>query len=83
MVFLCLQLFFGDCVNPPSWCCFSKMVVDLSNKIMQIESYDLDTLLSPLYLKVPNPKYELELIPLAQGKPLAVEITTTGKDRGD
>ena len=33
MVFLWLQLSFGSCFNVTSWCCFSKVVVDLSNKI--------------------------------------------------
>ena len=83
LVFIALRLSFRGSVNPPSWCCFSEMVTDLSNKLAQMRDWDPDVLHSPVQPSIPIPVYKDNDIPIAQGRPLAMEILTTGQGRGD
>ena len=70
-------------MNPPTWCSFSEMVTDLSNELPLILDWDPNNLRSPLQPSVPDPIYEDKSVPLAQAKPMAVHIPTTGLGRGD
>ena len=60
IAYICLRLSFGRSVNPPTWCSFSEMVTDLSNKLPLIPEWDPDGLHSPLQPSVPNPIYKDE-----------------------
>jgi len=83
VAFICLRLSFGGAVNPPSWCCVSEMITDLSNELPLIKKWNPDKLFSPAQVTVPAPKYLADSIPLALASPLAVDIPTTARGRGD
>jgi len=68
---------FGGAPNPPSWCCFSEMVTDLSNEISLCENWDPSTLHSPIQPVPPPSAYkEDESEPIGQARQLAVLIPT-------
>jgi hypothetical protein len=83
VAFICLRLSFGGSVNPPAWCSVSEMITDLSNELPLINKWDPDKLFSPAQVTVPAPKYLEASIPLALARPLAVDIPTIAKGRGD
>jgi hypothetical protein len=47
IAYIPLQLTFGGSPNPPTWCAFSEMVTDLSNKIMLCEEWNPSDLHNP------------------------------------
>ena len=59
------------------------MVTDLSNDLPRIPDWDPDTLHHPMQPKVPDPEYVDEEVPLAPGKPMAIEVPVTAKGRRD
>jgi hypothetical protein len=83
VAFICLRLSFGGSVNPPAWCSVLEMITDLSNDLPLINKWDPDKLFSPAQVTVPAPKYLEASIPLALARPLAMDIPTTAKGRGD
>ena len=83
VAFICLRLSFGGSVNPPSWCSVSEMITDLSNELPLIPKWNPDKLFSPAQVQVPAPRYLDDSIPLAPARPLAVDIPTTARGRGD
>ena len=83
IAFIMIRLSFGRSVNPPSWCCFSKMLTNLSNEIPLMKDWDPDLLQSPVQKEIPEPGYLDEGIPFARARPMAVSIPTTGEGRLD
>jgi hypothetical protein len=78
-----LRLSVVGSVNPPAWCSVSEMITHLSNELPLIAKWDPDKLFSPAQVTVPAPKYLEASISLALARPLAVDIPTTAKGRGD
>ncbi len=83
IAFVMIRLSFGGSVNPPSWCCFPKMLTDLSNEIPLMKDWDPDLLRSPVQKVIPEPEYLDESIPFSKARPMAVSIPTTGEGRLD
>ena len=83
IAYLCLRLSYDGAPNPPTFCCFSETVNDLSNKLPLMIQWDLKKLYSPLQLLVSKPEYVKESVPIASAKPMAVNIPTTILGRGD
>ena len=54
VAYLCLRLSYGGAPNPPTFCCCSEMVNDLSNEIPLMPEWDPETLHSPLQPSVPE-----------------------------
>jgi hypothetical protein len=83
IAFLALRLAFGGSPTPPTWCCFSEMVTDLSNEIPLCD-WDPASLRSPGQPNTPEPKLLLgDDVPFAPGRTLAVSIPTTVTGRTD
>ena len=82
--YIALRLSFGGVPNPPSWCCFSEMVTDLSNGIPLCENWDPSTLHSPIQPVSPPSIYkEDDSKPIGQARQLEVSIPTTSLGRTD
>ena len=83
IAYIALRLAFGGSPNPPTWCCFSEMVTDLSNEIGICDHWDPDTLRSPAQSETPEPILVDESVPLAQARPMSVEIPIKATGRTD
>ena len=62
VAYLCLRLSYGGAPNPPTFCCCSEMVNDLSNELPLMPEWDPEKLHSPLQLSVPDPEYVKESV---------------------
>ena len=58
------------------------MVTDLANEIGQCEDWDPESLHSPAQPKLPKPRRVDPSIPIAEARPMAVEIPLTGESIG-
>ena len=74
MAYLSLRLTFGGSPNPPTWCMFSEIVVDLANEIGQCESWSPDRVKSPAQPVAPPPQRLDMAIPIQLGRRMAVDI---------
>jgi hypothetical protein len=83
IAFLALRLTFGGAPNPPTWCCFSEMVADLSNEIPLCHDWDPATTYNPEQPDTPPPDEEPGNAPLAPAQSLAVHIPTEITARTD
>jgi hypothetical protein len=83
IAFLALRLTFGGAPNPPTWCCFSEMVTDLSNEIPLCRDWDPTVVFNPEQPDTPMPDEEPGDDPLAPAQPLAVHIPTEITARTD
>ena len=70
-------------MNPVDWTSVSEMFTDLSNELVIIDEWDSDLLYHPIQPQVPSSIYLDDDIPLAPGRPMAVDIPTTAMGRGD
>jgi hypothetical protein len=77
VAYITLRLTFGGSPNPPTWCVFSKMVMDLSNKISLCPEWEHNNLRSPMQLSTPNPIELPDTIPITLAIPMAVEVLIT------
>jgi hypothetical protein len=77
IAYIALQLTFGGSPNPPTWCAFSEMVTDLSNKISLCKDWDHQKLRSPAQPTTPTPIMLPVSVPIAQARPMAVRDPTT------
>jgi hypothetical protein len=81
LAYISLRLTFGGAPNPPTWCLFSEIVTDLANEISRCEDWDPEKLRSPAQTETPSPvRIDVE-VPLAGGKPMAVEVPITNQER--
>jgi hypothetical protein len=55
IAYIALCLTFGGSSNPPTWCTFSEMVMDLSNEISLYNEWDHTALWSPAQPDTPTP----------------------------
>ena len=83
VAFLALRLTFGGAPNPPTWCLFSEMVVDLANEIACCTNYDPKEMSSPMQTDTPSPSLHPRHVPFAPAFPLAVSIPTRLDSRCD
>jgi hypothetical protein len=77
IAYITLWLTFGGSPTPPTWCAFSEMVTNLSNKIALCKEWDHMKLQSPAQLITPTPIMLPDSVPIVQAKPTAVGIPTT------
>ena len=80
--FVYFRMTFGGSPSPPTWCNFSKMVVDLANEISLCKDWDLSEIRSPDQpVSTPKPKRLNASIPQAPAQEMAVVIPAleTGK----
>ena len=83
VAYLCLRLPYGRAPTPPTICCFSEIVNDLSNELPLMIEWDPEKLRNPLQLSVPEPEYVKKSVLIASAKPMAVNILTSSFGRGD
>ena len=84
VAYIALRLSFGGSPNPPSWCCFSEMVTDLSNELPRCKNWDPTILHSPIQPTVPPPVYKTDDDePIGQARALSVHIPTSDLGRAD
>jgi hypothetical protein len=83
LAYIYLRLMFGGSPNPPTWCNFSEIVMDLANEIGQCKQWDPSTLHNPDQAQTPMPvRLETE-IPFAPARPMAVSVPLTIEGRVD
>jgi hypothetical protein len=85
IAYIALRLTFGVSLNPPTWCLFSKMVTNLSNKLAYWNDWNPDTLRSPAQSVTPTPKLDTGKganFAIAQPTAVAVRVTSTIKTDG-
>ena len=82
LAYLSLRLTFGGSPNPPTWCLVSEMVTDLANEINKCIEWDYELVRSPAQPHTPAPRRQPASVPLAQAKPMAVQVPTTGINEG-
>jgi hypothetical protein len=83
IAYIALRLTLGGSPKPPTWSAFSKMVMDLSNKIPLCDEWDHCKLRSPDQPETPDPILLSPEISIARAMPLAVHIPTTVTARTD
>ena len=83
VAYVALRLAFGGSPNPPTWCCFSEMVTDLSNEIGICDMWDPTVLRSPAQPETPEPVLVDESVPLAQARPTSVQVPVQATGRTD
>lgn len=83
LAYIYLWLSFGGLGNPPSWCCFSSMLTDLSKTLPLIAGWDSDKLHNPIQITVSEPIYEDKLELFVTARLMAIEVLTTALGRGD
>lgn len=83
IAFVALRLTFGGSPNPPTWCCFSEMITDLSNEIPLMPDWDPERVNNPIQTTAPLPTLVPSDIPIAPARQLAVTIPTSVTGRSD
>ena len=74
LAYVSLRLPFGGRPCPSLWSDFSETITDLSNAIANDESWDPDTLHSPLQHLIPKTVTEPDGIPFEQARPMSVTV---------
>jgi hypothetical protein len=75
IAYVALRLTFGGSPNPPTWCLFSKMVMDLANEIYMCKEWDPAQVRSPGQPVTPTPKQDDE--PFGKALPTAIKVPTS------
>jgi hypothetical protein len=84
LAFLSFRLTFGGAPNPPSWCAFSEMVVDLANEISQDSTWQPADLCSPVLPPEATVVERLDSsIAFGSTMPMALVPPTTAEGRVD
>jgi hypothetical protein len=83
IAYIALRLTFRGSPNPPTWCAFLEMVMDLSNEIPLCPEWDPSITKSPIQPMAPKPVFVAEDVPIAPGRPMAVLIPVTSTGRSD
>ncbi len=83
VAYIALHLTFGGAPNPPTWCTFSEMVIDLANEIGSCPTWDPEKLRSPAQSVTPTPLELSPLIPFGVRQPTAVRLPIEAGSRTD
>lgn len=82
VAYLALRLSFGGAANPPTWCAYSEMLTDLSNEI-GLTDWCPSEAKNPVIPETPVPQVFDDTIPIAQARPMAVEVPISVLARSD
>ena len=74
IAYILLRLPFGSVPAPSEWCIFSEITVDLTNDLLEDETWEPETLHSPHQPMFKEPEFEPDELPLGQAHEPHVDV---------